>query len=342
MAFAPKALLFGADDAVLLYNCFPKILSALFNLIFGIPPTGYFGDFGAIIPYELSRDAIEAFVEFCATLGIHLETKKAEVGRREYFWGIRGTFPRPEDGMARAIKLPPSNAKTSTATLERIIETRPIARKDLESVIGRLSFTRTSVFGRIGRSMRAPLYKKLHMGKYIPALSLIEATSLGRRAASLAHVKHREATPKHPMAERIVYSDAAGKSQIIATVRRKPGTFDSSNRIGPIRPSKTGDRRRKTFGETCYIYGLEVLAVLAILLLGKCNELRDKSVTFYIDNNNAICALGKNEAGPSEIQAMVGLVCNRIRDIRTTPWFDRVPPKTQYCGPAHEREEDRL
>ena len=239
------------------------------------------------------------------------------------------------------IKLPPPNAKTSMATSERIIETGPIARKDLESVFGRLSFTRTSVFGRIGRSMRAPLYKKPHMGKYTPSLSLIEATSMGRRAVPIAHMKHRKATPKHPMAERIVYSDAVGKSQIIATVRRKPGTFDSSNRIGPIRPSKTGDRRRKSFGATCYIYGLGVLAVLAILL-GKCNELRDKSVTSYIDNNNSLCALGKNEADPPEIQAMVGFVCNSIRDIRITPWFDRVSPKTQYCGPAHARGEDRL
>ena len=96
MAFAPKALLIGEADAVLLYNCFPGILSALFSLIFGIPPTGYFGDFGELIPYELSIDAIEAFVEFCTTLGIRMETKKAEVGRREYFWGYEAPFPDPK------------------------------------------------------------------------------------------------------------------------------------------------------------------------------------------------------------------------------------------------------
>ena len=71
---------------------------------------------------------------------------------------------------------------------------------------------------------------------------------------------------------------------------------------------------------------MEVLAVLAILL-EKSNELRNKSVTFYIDNNNALSALIKNAANPPEIQAMAGLIWHRIRDLRITPWFERVPSK---------------
>ena len=35
--FPPKALLFGAVAEVLHYNCFSRLLSVLFNKIFGVP-----------------------------------------------------------------------------------------------------------------------------------------------------------------------------------------------------------------------------------------------------------------------------------------------------------------
>ena len=204
MALRPKALLFGAAAAVLRYNCFSRLLSVLSNLTFVIPLIGYFDDFGALIPYELSNDAIDTFVEVCATLGIHLETKKTEVGWGIIFLGIQGTFPRPANDMALVIKLPPKNAKTWRVMSERIIKAESVSRKELESVIGRLSIAQTSVFGRIGREMLSPLYKKLHIGKCAPSLSLIEAASLRWRTVALAHMKHRKATPKPPRAERIV------------------------------------------------------------------------------------------------------------------------------------------
>ena len=50
-------------------------------------------------------------------------------------------------------------------------------------------------------------------------------------------------------------------------------------------------------------------------------------MTFYIDNDNALQALVKNAAGPTVIQGMVALVWHRIRDLRTTPRFERVPSK---------------
>ena len=138
---------------------------------------------------------------------------------------------------------------------------------------------------------------------------------------ALAHMKPRKATPKPPRTERIVYSNATGKSQVIATVCLTPGTLASNDRIESVRHSKTGNKWGKTYEETCYIYGLEVLEVLAILL-ERCNELRNKSVPPYINNNNSLCALVKNAANPPEIQAMVGMIWHRIRDLRITPWFE--------------------
>ena len=75
-AFPPKALLFGAVAAVLHYNCFSRILSALFNKIFGVPMIGYFGDFGALVPSKLAPLDLWTFGRFYDILGIQLKVTK--------------------------------------------------------------------------------------------------------------------------------------------------------------------------------------------------------------------------------------------------------------------------
>lgn len=243
--------------------------------------------------------------------------------------------------MAILITLHLQNAKTWIMAISRIVETGSVSRKELESAIAGLSIAKTSVFGRIGRAMLGPLYTKIHLRNHYRALSLKEAAPLRRHAVSISHMKHRKDTPKPPTAERIFYTDASGKTEIISVSRLTPETFASSDRLGPARSPKNSRKWRSTFENPCYIYGLEVLAALPILL-GRRNELRDKSVTFYIDNDNSICELIKNTANPPEIQAAVGLIWHSVRDLRITPWFERVPPETRHFRPDRAQEEDHV
>ena len=123
--------------------------------------------------------------------------------------------------------------------------------------------------------------------------------------AAFAYMQPRMDTPKRPMDERIVYTDSAGKSEIIASLRITPEPVVASDRLDSVRAPETGHKRRRTSGKTCYIYGFEVLAVLAILP-EMVNELRNRPATFYIDDNNVISALIKSAANPPEIHAMRG------------------------------------
>ena len=66
--------------------------------------------------------------------------------------------------------------------------------------------------------------------------------------------------------ERIVYTDAAGKSKIAAAAVLTPGAFEASDALASIIASKAAKAWQKTFGETCYIYGLEMSEALAILM----------------------------------------------------------------------------
>ena len=56
-------------------------------------------------------------------------------------------------------------------------------------------------------------------------------------------------------------------------------------------------------------------------------DLANRSVTFYIANNNSLLAILKNSANPTPIQATTGLIWHRIRELNINPRFVRVPSK---------------
>ena len=59
-AFTHKVLLSGAVSAVIHYNCFSRLLAVLMNLALRIPVLNYFDDFGALVPFDLRREALSA------------------------------------------------------------------------------------------------------------------------------------------------------------------------------------------------------------------------------------------------------------------------------------------
>ena len=144
--------------------------------------------------------------------------------------------------------------------------------------------------------------------------------------AALPNMEPRVATPKTDRTDRIVYTDAAGKSRIIAAVIIDPTGFKHTKYLRSVTHVRTGKRWVRTFAYTSYIYGLEMLTILATLM-ERGDDIRNQSVTFYIDNNNALLAILKNSAKPVAIQAMTGLIWHRIQELNITPWFERVPSK---------------
>ena len=139
-------------------------------------------------------------------------------------------------------------------------------------------------------------------------------------------MKPRVATQKPKLTERAVYTDASGKSKIIDAATIDPATFAVNKTIKRVCATRTGRRRVETFEDASYIYGLDMLAALATLM-AEGEDIRGKSVTFYIDNNNAREAIIKNSATPIAIQALTALIWHRIRDLDISPWFERVPSK---------------
>ena len=161
MAFPPKALLFGAISAALHYNCFSRLLDVLPNRILGIPLIGYFDDFWPLAPANVGRHALRTIERFCNSSAITLKKTKTDRGRRIIFLGLQGDCPSPDNKMLLSIDLPEEKATARRKTIGRILSEGVVSHDELESIVGRLSFAQTSVFGRIGRGAMAPLYAKL-------------------------------------------------------------------------------------------------------------------------------------------------------------------------------------
>ena len=91
-----------------------------------------------------------------------METQKSEVGSVVEFLGLLGSFPFEMSGPLSHIALHWSKIdRRSQITLDRLTEDQ-ITHKNLERLIGELSYARTSFFGRFGRSLLKPLQGKLN------------------------------------------------------------------------------------------------------------------------------------------------------------------------------------
>lgn len=66
--------------AVLHYNVFSRLVTAISNRMFGIPLVRFFDDFVALVSLLLASKALGAFSRFFALLGIQTILQKSEVG----------------------------------------------------------------------------------------------------------------------------------------------------------------------------------------------------------------------------------------------------------------------
>ena len=136
MASPPRALLFGAESSVLHYDCFPRLISAIFNNIFGIPLMVEFEDCGALIPKNRAGRALRTIVQFCEILGIRLKLKKTEPDARIAFLGLQGTAPQATNDMLLTIKLHKEKAARWATDIARYVDSGSISHRDIESAIG--------------------------------------------------------------------------------------------------------------------------------------------------------------------------------------------------------------
>ena len=156
--FRPRTLLFGSTAAVLHYNCLSRIIASLACRILLIPTLGYFDDFGFLVNAPDAAMTMAAFTELFTILGLSLKTAKSVVGTHNTFLGLSAHFPSPTNQMTLSLALSQDKANSWASIIDGIIKDGHLHHALLESLIGRLGFAQTAVFGRFARAMLKPLY----------------------------------------------------------------------------------------------------------------------------------------------------------------------------------------
>ena len=219
----------------------------------------------------------------------------------------------PQDKITRWPQIALDHATSGQAT-----------HKELEKLIGELSFAQTSVFGRFGRALLKPLHGKLKERPYSEQLSDRERDILMWWAQSLRETIPRAISTKPTNREFIIYTDAATSTKAVAALLLEVEEFDSGPCFEELRADASEPGWETTFINTTYIYGLEMIAIAAtVLVLGE--RLRGKNVTFYIDSSNCRDALVRGKTDTKVIDNLVKLFWAHIQRLGINAWFEVIP-----------------
>jgi len=335
--FQSKVLPFGSVAAVLHYNVFARTIAHLINEIFRIPVLNYFDDFGFLTPGDLTSEAMQAVSTFCQIFNIRLKIKKSEYGPEIIFLGLKGSFPSHETGMNLQVSLPEEKAKKWTELIRHFITQGAISAPELESVIGKIGFSQTHLFGKFSRAMLRDLYRKLNRKKYTPVISLGERETLKWWYDYIQAIRPRIARVPARTPQVIVYTDARGEPPRISAVfiDNTPGNLCEADLTlaSDVEPEVCD-----MFKGTSLIYALEAIAAIAAIVQNQ-EALSGKAVMLFVDNTAALNALLKSTS-PDDVTASLirffwSVIATRSIDI----WIEWVPSAQNIAdAPSRKRE----
>lgn len=332
--FRSRTLMFGSVAAVLHYNIFSRLVTAVFTRLFGIPLICFFDDFAALLPAQLAGKGLAVFTRFCELLGIRLKRAKSEVGPVITFLGLQGTFPSKSNGSSLSICLPIPKKKAWAALIASYLAQNRLSYQELEKLIGRLSFSQTMLFGKFARTQLRPLYQKQHRRIYNAALSTAERAVLLWWHDIIIAFSPRICRPLSTKFDWLIYTDAASNPPNICAL-----LFDPKTGKAKLDTIKTAFVRpwAHVFKKTCLIFGLELLALTA------CMEdwapfLAGRSIWVYMDNNNCLSAVTRGDSNAEAIAVLVSRLWDTLQRHHIAAWFSRVPSK---LNPADFPTRDR-
>lgn len=156
-------------------------------------------------------------------------------GHRLVFLGSDGFFPSDGDNTKLRAPFSPRTGSGGSLSL-RTLEDRRIGAMAIGSLIGKISFSRTCLFGN-PQPMRRPLYNKGRLQHYAGKLAPRETATLTWREATLAELHHRIGGRLGRRADFSLFADAARSDPLISGFR------------GPssIAQSPTSDKRATPF-----------------------------------------------------------------------------------------------
>ena len=200
------------------------------------------------------------------------------------FLGLVGDFPAPDSGVVLSVSLTGEGKSLRADRLGAFLRVGHIQHKELESLTGRMSFSKTSAFCRFGRGMMQPLYRGKNSAFYQEDLTNADRLVFHRWAEMLTDSPARRAISRRPIPAKIIYTDAAAETMILESLVFGKSEFDLTGTISEAYKEVAPDEWAELFSETSLIYGLELIALIQ-KAAGTRIDMGRKCITFYIDNN---------------------------------------------------------
>ena len=315
-------MVFGAVADVLHYNVFPRLLSEIFTHLFGLPLLSFFGDFGAIIPAEISDAALLTFSLFCSKLGIKLQIEKSEVGRMVTFLGLEGDFPCEANNFRLSVTLTKEKAKIWTNRIRTYLKTGAISPKSWGSLSGRWASPRETSSGNSPVLSYVPIYRQLYARTYMAKLSVDAHQLLIWRADILSSLKPRVPRRFSQSPDFIVYTDSDLLSNRIAGLIMT--LTDSGPMITLFCEAAVPQFWKSKFHRKNPIIGMEMLDPLALIHTA-APKFINKRVNLYIDNDTASNTLIRAGCQDPVLAAMIGQFWKKAEQLGADIWIVRVP-----------------
>jgi hypothetical protein len=356
--FTLPGLNFGLASAVLQFNRFPELMVAAARRLLGVACTHFYDDYVVVEPSVSAASGQWALRQLHQLIGFPFaEAKAVDVSERFTFLGVVTDFTTIQDGTI-LMMVSEERIKGLVDRLEDVLYERQLPPAIAAQICGKLAFTLSWAFGRVGRACLQPLFGAQTTGFTVGVAASIEY--LIRLLPTIPpHSIRLDASAGPPT---LLWSDGCyenpDRSYFTHGVECNIGflvgspkkgiewpppasppsaewvaaNYDFTHGAAPV-PDELLEslvRRKQQIGQ------VEIIGAI-VPYLSAPDLLAGREVVHWIDNTSALSALTKGYSGVPDSARLVHMFHAWNVGARAAVWFEYVPSKP---NPADEPSRD--
>lgn len=337
---------FGLKSAVNQFNRLAETVVCINQVFFAAACDHYFDDFILQEPVSTAANGQKCLRELSALLGMPFAPKKAvDVGNRVIFLGVESDLSESAAGHV-SLRVRPDRVQRLQATLEEVLDARELPSGAAASIVGRLSFTLSWVFGRVGRAAMQPLHAAAgaQSGRFDAGTAASIRFFVDTLPSIPPQVVHLWEQGRRPT---LVWTDGASEGDqhwvgwLVASPKEGvPDDLPIADRYDFVHGSAqlTQEIITLLFQRKQQIGQVEIIGAI-VPYLSVPELLAGRDVLHWIDNTSAQAALTKGYSGVPDSARLVHIFHAWNCGARARVWFEYIPSKS---NPADEPSRSDL
>ena len=347
--FVLHGMEFGQLPAVNNFNLVAKVMTRVARLLFAFCGGNYFDDYVVVEPDYAGSTAQECLLFLHHTCGFLLDKKKHEPMEPAFkFVGVMHDLSHAHLGRVSLLILE-ERAERVSAVCKRVRATKRIFAGQAASLRGKLYFSCTTAFGKVGRASLQPFVERQFHGRPSVDLTEDEDVALAFFIALLDNMPPRIVRLASPDDEPdILWTDASyessvGKLGFVAFLPRLAGAesadalpdairhaslpFSGYVHSSSVLPRALHDllvARKQQIGPCELIAGIAPYLTLPDLFRGR-------DVMHWIDNTGALSALIKGYSGKPDLARITSMFHMFNCGLQSRVYFEYVESKANVA-----------